>query len=72
MFYMVYCDPNVWSQVYVAGYNVRSSLSSAFEHMGYCPQHDALWEEVTLEEHLRCYAALQGYSSAEISTVVRQ
>ncbi|KAI0224223.1 ATP-binding cassette sub-family A member 5 [Lamellibrachia satsuma] len=58
-------------EVYVAGYNVRSSLSSAFEHMGYCPQHDALWEEVTLEEHLQCYAALQGYSSAEISTVVR-
>ena len=56
----------------MAGYNVRSSLSSAFEHMGYCPQHDALWEEVTLEEHLRCYAALQGYSSTEISTVVRQ
>ena len=56
----------------MAGHDVRSSLSSAFEHMGYCPQHNALWEEVTLEEHLRCYAALQGYSSSGISTVVKQ
>ena len=56
----------------MAGYNIRSSMSNAFEYMGYCSQRDTLWDDVTLEEHLLFYAGLQGYRADEIFTVVDQ
>lgn len=44
----------------VGGYDIRSSMSDAFQAMGYCPQHDALWLEMTLKDHLECYAYIRG------------
>ena len=47
-------------QVYVSGHNVRSSLSKAFQAMGYCPQHDPLWDFITVREHLETYGIIRG------------
>ncbi|XP_060587751.1 cholesterol transporter ABCA5-like isoform X2 [Ruditapes philippinarum] len=47
-------------KVIVGGYDIRSSMSNAFQAMGYCPQHDALWLEMTLKDHLDCYAIIRG------------
>ena len=58
-------------QVVVAGHNVHSNISEAFQVMSYCPQHDALWDSITLEEHLECYAAIRGVPQEEIDSVVR-
>ena len=57
--------------VYVCGHNVRSSLSSAFEEMGYCPQHDPLWERLTLQDHIEIYASLRGIAKEDIGKLVR-
>ena len=57
-------------QVYVSGYDVRSSLSSAFQAMGYCPQYDPLWEKLTLEEHIEVYAAVRGIPQEHIPKIV--
>lgn len=57
-------------KVIVGGYDVRSSLSQAFEAMGYCPQHDALWEPITLQEHMECYALVRGIPKDEVKDVV--
>ena len=56
-------------QVFVAGYDVRSSLSGAFQAMGYCPQHDPIWEFITLKEHIEVYAAIRGVPMEDIPTV---
>lgn len=38
--------------------------------MGYCPQHDAQWKNITVREHLECYAAIRGVPPEEIPRVV--
>ena len=55
----------------MAGYDIKSSLSNAFQAMGYCPQHDALWDDITLREHLLCYAKLSGIHISEVERVVQ-
>jgi len=36
--------------------------------MGYCPQNDILWKELTLREHLEFFLTIRGYSSEESKT----
>lgn len=45
---------------------MTSSMAKAFQIMGYCPQHDAQWKNITVREHLECYAAIRGVPSGEI------
>lgn len=47
-------------QVKIAGQNVINSQSNALKMLGYCPQNDALWKNVTVKEHLEVYAAIRG------------
>ncbi|PVD38360.1 hypothetical protein C0Q70_00974 [Pomacea canaliculata] len=56
--------------VVVAGHDVHSNLSEAFQALGYCPQHDAQWDTIRLEEHLECYAAIKGIAKKDIPLVV--
>ncbi|XP_041362792.1 cholesterol transporter ABCA5-like isoform X3 [Gigantopelta aegis] len=57
-------------KIIVAGHNVHSSTSEAFQAIGYCPQHDALWPSITLKEHLACYAAIKGIPRGDIDSLV--
>ncbi|XP_041362811.1 ABC transporter A family member 1-like isoform X2 [Gigantopelta aegis] len=57
-------------KIIVAGHNVHSSASEAFQAIGYCPQHDALWPSITLKEHLACYAAIKGIPRGDIDSLV--
>jgi len=38
--------------------------------MGYCPQHDAQWKNITVREHLECYAAIRGVPHSDINRYV--
>ncbi|KAJ8299359.1 hypothetical protein KUTeg_023419 [Tegillarca granosa] len=57
-------------EVVIGGHSVRSSMSDAFQAMGYCPQHDALWQNISLKEHLECYAAIRGISKQQIDGLI--
>ncbi|GFS20493.1 ATP-binding cassette sub-family A member [Elysia marginata] len=57
-------------RVVVSGNNVRANAHSVLETLGYCPQHDALWETITLEEHVRCFAALKGIHPSQLEEVI--
>ncbi|XP_076072509.1 cholesterol transporter ABCA5-like isoform X3 [Mytilus galloprovincialis] len=57
-------------KVHVGGHDVRSSMSEAFKVLGYCPQHDALWDLVQLDDHLRAYAAIRGIPKKDIENVI--
>ena len=50
----------------IAGEEIRSTLTASFTSMGYCPQADALWEDITLKEHLTCYASIKGIPTERI------
>lgn len=53
-------------RVQIGGHSVTSSMAKCFQILGYCPQHDALWKNITVREHLECYAAIRGVSSSDI------
>lgn len=53
-------------QVVIGGYDIHSCMSEAFEGLGFCPQHDALWDVVTLKEHIECYANIRGVPKDKI------
>jgi len=44
----------------IVGYDVVLQRMQAFEHVGFCPQFDALVDNMTPEEHLRLYAHIRG------------
>lgn len=39
-------------QVKIGGHNITINKDEAFRTLGYCPQHDALWKNITVREHL--------------------
>ncbi|CBZ24573.1 putative ATP-binding cassette protein subfamily A, member 2, partial [Leishmania mexicana MHOM/GT/2001/U1103] len=49
---------------YVYGYSVRNELERVRQQIGYCPQHNILWPNMTCYEHLWYYAALKGLRGA--------
>ncbi|XP_043274650.1 ABC transporter A family member 1-like isoform X2 [Venturia canescens] len=57
-------------RVQIGGHNINSHMTEAFRQMGYCPQHDAQWKNITVREHLECYAAIRGVPWGDIDRIV--
>ena len=55
---------------YVAGYDVRTQQANIRQNIGYCAQSDALFDLLTVEEHLKLYAMLKGVPKELIAGVV--
>ena len=47
-------------QITIAGYDVQRDFQEARKLIGYCPQHDALFPMLTVQEHLWFYAKIKG------------
>ncbi|GLE02420.1 hypothetical protein PINS_up011258 [Pythium insidiosum] len=52
------------------GLSVRDDMDEIRESLGICFQHDVLYPELTVEEHLDFYARIKGYSGAELTAEV--
>ena len=50
--------------------DITSNQSAAFQQLGYCPQFDAVWQRVTVKEHLEVYAAIRGVPADKIGGLV--
>ncbi|EEC04726.1 ABC transporter, putative [Ixodes scapularis] len=46
--------------VLLGGYDIRKSTRDARESIGYCAQHNILFEDLTVEEHLLFFAIVRG------------
>eukprot|EP01043_Picozoa_sp_COSAG02_P005726 COSAG02_NODE_157_length_32999_cov_31.863647_10_plen_120_part_00 len=46
-------------EAYVNSYNVATKAHRCWQSLGFCPQHDALWPELTTRQHLELYAAVK-------------
>lgn len=55
---------------YAAGFDIRRQMDQVYLNVGVCPQHDILWEDLTVEEHLLFYGRLRGVTAAEESEKV--
>ncbi|XP_045771590.1 ATP-binding cassette sub-family A member 2-like [Maniola jurtina] len=52
--------------VWLAGYNVTTQTNYARAHLGLCPQHNVLFNELTVREHLEFFARLKGFTGKEL------
>jgi ABC-type multidrug transport system ATPase subunit len=43
-----------------------NNLKKFYENVAFCPQHNPLWDELTLYEHLELYASIKGISKIKI------
>ncbi|CAM1324270.1 ABCA2 (predicted) [Pycnogonum litorale] len=56
---------------YLNGYSIKNDLKKVQQHIGYCPQFDAIYDELTAREHLTIYCKIRGIPLKEQRQVVR-
>ena len=56
----------------IAGYDVQKEFSEARKLVGYCPQYDALFPLLTIEEHLWFYAKIKGVPVSKRAEMVEK
>lgn len=52
------------------GQDVYDNVGTARNSLGVCPQHDVLWPELTVAEHLYTFAAIKGVPPGEVAREV--
>ncbi|KAG5510167.1 hypothetical protein JKF63_07064 [Porcisia hertigi] len=55
---------------YVYGNSVRTELDQVRRQIGYCPQHNILWEELTCRDHLEFFGRIKGLRGWELEDAV--
>ena len=55
----------------IAGKDIASDMAGIRHSLGVCPQHDVLWDDLTVEEHLQFFAGLKGVPKDEIPATVK-
>lgn len=50
-------------------HSIASEMQKVHKCMGFCPQFDALFDELTASEHLTLYARLRGVPEKELHKV---
>ena len=59
-------------RVRVCGHNVQQQLQRARQHFGYCPQRDALFELLSVHEHLAFYGSVRGLDRAMLPRTIER
>lgn len=50
----------------IYGYDIRTEMNEIRKNLGMCPQHNVLFDKLTVEEHLWFYSRLKGMAEDEI------
>lgn len=54
-----------FAQIY--GHDIRTEMEVIRQGLGMCPQHNVLFDKLTVEEHLWFYARLKGMKSEDLA-----
>lgn len=57
---------------FIYGHSVRNELEAVRQEIGYCPQHNILWPELTCEEHLRFFGSIKGLEGDELEEKITE
>lgn len=57
--------------VWIRGYNLITNTPAAYRNIGYCPQFDALFDELTGSETLKLFLMMCGTSLAKIDDIIK-
>ena len=55
----------------VHGFDMTTEMSEIRKIIGICPQHDVLWDDLTVKEHLEFFAGLKCVPKKEVRRGVR-
>uniref|UniRef100_A0A8W7Q2W6 ABC transporter domain-containing protein n=1 Tax=Anopheles coluzzii TaxID=1518534 RepID=A0A8W7Q2W6_ANOCL len=58
-----------FGDAWIKGHSLKSELKKVHQHIGYCPQFDALIEDLTGRETLKLFSLLRGVARLNIPTV---
>uniref|UniRef100_A0A3Q3B3I0 ATP-binding cassette, sub-family A (ABC1), member 3b n=1 Tax=Kryptolebias marmoratus TaxID=37003 RepID=A0A3Q3B3I0_KRYMA len=58
--------PPTSGRAYINGYDICQDMALIRRSLGLCPQHDVLFDNLTVREHLLFYAQLKGYPKENI------
>ncbi|XP_034394624.1 ATP-binding cassette sub-family A member 3 isoform X2 [Cyclopterus lumpus] len=58
--------PPTSGRAYINGYDICQDMALIRRSLGLCPQHDVLFDNLTVREHLLFYAQLKGFSKDKI------
>jgi len=64
--------PITSGNAFVQGYDVATEMGTIREFLGVCPQHDILYPDLTVWEHLDMYASFKGVSRSEKKAAVEK
>uniref|UniRef100_A0A670KEM8 ATP binding cassette subfamily A member 1 n=1 Tax=Podarcis muralis TaxID=64176 RepID=A0A670KEM8_PODMU len=64
--------PPTSGTAFILGKDIRSELSTIRKNLGVCPQHNVLFDELTVEEHIWFYARLKGLSEKLVKKEMKQ
>ncbi|XP_055297532.1 phospholipid-transporting ATPase ABCA3-like isoform X2 [Sitodiplosis mosellana] len=56
----------------INGYDIRTDLLKARESIGICPQHNILFDELTVREHIEFYSRLKGLRKTAVEKEVKK
>lgn len=59
-------------EITIQGFNVQKEFEEARKLIGYCPQYDAIFPMLTVEETLKFYALVKGIRVAKIKGVIEK
>ncbi|XP_074850709.1 phospholipid-transporting ATPase ABCA1 isoform X1 [Carettochelys insculpta] len=64
--------PPTSGTAFILGKDIRSELSTIRQNLGVCPQHNVLFDMLTVEEHIWFYARLKGLSEKKVNEEMQQ
>ncbi|KAF0720764.1 Aste57867_43 [Aphanomyces stellatus] len=64
--------PPTSGTAYVFGKTITEDMDQLRASMGVCPQHDVLYDELTVDQHLQLYAALKNVPPADVAAQVNE
>jgi ATP-binding cassette subfamily A (ABC1) protein 3 len=56
----------------IYGYSVKDNIDDIRKFLGICPQHDVLFDDLTVEEHLLFFAQLKRVAKDSLSSLVQR
>uniref|UniRef100_A0A8C6JN14 Uncharacterized protein n=1 Tax=Melopsittacus undulatus TaxID=13146 RepID=A0A8C6JN14_MELUD len=64
--------PPTSGTAYILGWDIRSDIDRIRKTMGMCPQHNVLFDILTVEEHVWFYGRLKGLSEEQVKAEMEQ
>ncbi|CAM5115675.1 unnamed protein product [Eretmochelys imbricata] len=64
--------PPTSGTAFILGKDIRSELSTIRQNLGVCPQHNVLFDLLTVGEHIWFYARLKGLSEEKVKEEMQQ